>query len=60
MKTIACGFTAIVLAALMSGCGFSEHTYAVQEPPTVAPSAAYTYSNGYYYYPSTGTYVRAY
>jgi hypothetical protein len=69
MKTVVFGFAAVTLAALSSGCGYSERTYAVQAPApgvqgAVVPGAEYygdrTYSNGYYYYPSSGRYVRAY
>jgi len=70
MKTVFIGLAAVALAALTSGCGYSERTYAVQasapsaERAVAVPGAEYdgdrTYSNGYYYYPSSGRYVRAY
>jgi len=70
MKTVVFGFAAVTLAALSSGCGYSERTYAVQarapgvQGAVAVPGAEYygdrTYSNGYYYYPSSGRYVRAY
>jgi hypothetical protein len=70
MKTVVFGLAAVTLAALSSGCGYSERTYAVQAPApgvqgaVAVPGAEYygdrTYSNGYYYYPSSGRYVRAY
>jgi len=70
VKTVVFGFAAVTLAALSSGCGYSERTYAVQAPApgvqgaVAVPGAEYygdrTYSNGYYYYPSSGRYVRAY
>jgi hypothetical protein len=70
MKTVVFGVAAVALAALTAGCGYSERTYAVQGPapsyerPVAVPGAEYYgdryYSNGYYYYPSSGRYVRAY
>jgi hypothetical protein len=56
MKTMFTGLSAVVvLAALTAGCGYSEHTYAVQAPayerPVAVPGATY-----YYDYPTT-TYV---
>jgi hypothetical protein len=70
MKTVILGLTTVALAALTSACGYSERTYAVQAPapgyerPVAVPGAEYYgdryYSNGYYYYPATGRYVRAY
>ena len=42
MKRIVLGFSAIALAALTAGCGYSEHTYAVQSPtPAYVQSSAY-------------------
>ena len=68
MKTVIFGLAAVTLAALTAGCGYSERTYAVQAPayerPVAVPGAEYYsdryYSNGYYYYPATRTYIRAY
>ncbi len=70
MKNVVYGLAAITLAALTAGCGYSERTYAVQGPApsteraVAVPGAEYygdrQYSNGYYYYPSSGRYVRAY
>jgi hypothetical protein len=61
MKRIVLGLSAIVLAALTAGCGYSEHTYAVQGPapayerPVAVPGATY-YGDRAYDYP-TSTYV---
>ena len=61
MKRIVFGLTAIVLAALTSACGYSEHTYAVQGPapayerPVAVPGATY-YGDRAYDQPRT-TYV---
>ncbi len=62
MKPMFVGLSAVVmLAALTAGCGYSEHTYAVQAPapvyerPVAVPGATY-YSDRYYDYPTT-TYV---
>ncbi len=62
MKPMFVGLSVVVvLAALTTGCGFSEHTYAVQAPapvyerPVAVPGATY-YSDRYYDYPTT-TYV---
>ncbi len=62
MKQILTGLSAVViLAALTAGCGYSEHTYAVQAPAPVyergvaVPGATY-YGDRYYDYPTT-TYV---
>ena len=57
MKSIVVGLSAIALAALTAGCGYSERTYAV-----AAPGATY-YSDAYYpsyYYPSRTAYIRYY
>jgi hypothetical protein len=58
MKAILIGLSAVVLAALTAGCGYSERTYAV-----AAPGAEY-YGDAYYapsyYYPSRTAYVRYY
>ena len=60
MKTIICGLTAVVLAALTAGCGYSEHTYAVRAPvyesAVAVPGATY-YGDRVYDYPVTTTYV---
>ena len=61
MKRIVFGLSAIVLAALTAGCGYSEHTYAVQAPapayerPVAVPGA--TYYGDRYYDARTRTYV---
>jgi len=55
MKPIICGLTAAILAALTAGCGYSEHTYAVQAPAVAVPGAVY-YGDRYYDPPVT-TYV---
>ena len=69
MKRIVFGLSAIVLAALTAGCGYSEHTYAVQGPapayvqgpapayerPVAVPGATY-YGDRAYDQPAT-TYV---
>ncbi|HLG48019.1 MAG TPA: hypothetical protein VKY24_17380 [Reyranella sp.] len=62
MKSMLIGLSAVVgLAALTAGCGYSEHTYAVQAPapayeaPVAVPGATY-YGDRYYDYPRT-TYV---
>ena len=61
MKRIVFGLSAIVLAALTAGCGYSEHTYAVQGPapayerPVAVPGATY-YGDRAYDQPTT-TYV---
>lgn len=70
MKTVVIGLAAVALAALTAGCGYSERTSAVQGPApatesaVAVPGAEYHgdryYSGGYYYYPSSGRYVRAY
>jgi hypothetical protein len=59
MKRIALGLSAIVLAAMTSACGYTEHTYAVQAPapsysyerPVAVPGATY-YGDRAYDYPS--------
>ena len=62
MKSMLTGLSAVVvLAALTAGCGYSEHTYAVQAPapayerPVAVPCATY-YGDRAYDYPRT-TYV---
>ena len=62
MKSMLTGLSAVVvLAALTAGCGYSEHTYAVQAPapayerPVAVPGATY-YDDRYYDAPTT-TYV---
>jgi len=61
MKRVVFGLSAIVLAALTAGCGYSERTYAVQAPapayerPVAVPGATY-YGDRAYDYPRT-TYV---
>ena len=62
MKSMFAGLSAVVvLAALTAGCGYSEHTYAVQAPapvyerPVAVPGATY-YGDRVYDYPTT-TYV---
>jgi hypothetical protein len=60
MKRIALGLSAIVLAAMTSACGYSEHTYAVQAPapsyerPVAVPGATY-YGDRAYDYPAPRT-----
>jgi hypothetical protein len=54
MKRIVFGLGAVALAALVAGCGYSEHTYAVQagpvyERPVAVPGATY-YGDSYYSY----------
>lgn len=62
MKSMFVGLSAVVvLAALTAGCGYSEHTYAVQAPtpvyesPVAVPGATY-YGDRYYDYPTTYVY----
>jgi hypothetical protein len=58
MKAILFGLSAVVLAALTAGCGYSERTYAVAAPGAEYYGDAY-YAPGYYY-PSRTAYVRYY
>jgi hypothetical protein len=58
MKSIVYGLSAVALAFLAAGCGYSERTYAV-----AAPGAEYygdRYYSSAYYYPTTTAYVRYY
>ena len=65
MKPIVFGLGAIVLAALTAGCGYSEHTYAVQGPapsyerPVAVPGAGY-YGDRYYSQPAPTVVYRSY
>jgi hypothetical protein len=73
MKRIVFGLSAIVLAALTGGCGYSEHTYAVQSPtpayvqgpapgyerPVAVPGATY-YGDRAYDYPRSSYVYRGY
>ena len=59
MKSLVRGISAVILAALAAGCAYSDRTYAVAAPGAEYYGDRY-YSNGYYYYPGTGRYVRAY
>ena len=65
MKRFVFGLSAIVLAALTAGCGYSEHTYAVQTPapayerPVAVPGATY-YGDRAYDAPRTAYVYRGY
>jgi hypothetical protein len=58
MKALLFGLSAVVLAALTAGCGYSERTYAVAAPGAEWYGDRYVYSSPYYY-PRTA-YVYAY
>jgi hypothetical protein len=65
MKTIVYGLSAVALALLAAGCGYSERTYAVQAPAAAVavPGGTYygdRYYSSPYYYPTTTAYVRYY